>query len=108
MLIEEINKYSLQGWDITIKAGGQHFVKYMTKEDLNDPDKNGTYYVYLYYGDSNGPHKSGTKQGNGSGFTLEQAWKNAVDNIQFVNFKDKLLEGLKNLSGKAARNVDEV
>lgn len=77
-IIEEIHFAAEAGYQITIEVSGMQMAQYA---DLKDPEDR-PYYVNLFLGDSNGPHKPGTLLGIGYGFTLEEAWRNADDDLR--------------------------
>lgn len=77
-ILEKIEVYNQDGWDITLSISGGHLNAYV---DKNDPEDR-PYYCDLYYGDSNSPWKPGTKHGIGWGWTLEEAVLDAEKNIK--------------------------
>ena len=69
-LTERIDKFLEEGYAVTIEGSGGLF-------DKNDEDDR-PYWVNLFRGDSNGPHKSGTLDGVGRGWSIEEALNNAI------------------------------
>jgi hypothetical protein len=84
-IIEKIEQYSIDGYEISMEVGGSYYNEYLTTEQRADPEMFGSHYVNLFYGDSNGLHKPGTKEGTGHGFTLEEAFDAAVKNLKLIN-----------------------
>lgn len=85
--LEKIEKYAEEGFQITIEISGASYIKHMKSSYMGDPENHGTHYVNLFYGDSNGPHKPGTKSGIGYGFSVEQAFNDAENNLKLINGK---------------------
>jgi hypothetical protein len=81
-ILEKLDSYIAQGYEISIEAsGGYSFVV--------DDEEDRPYYVRLFFGDSNGPHKPGTLVGVGRGWTMEEAFDKAVADLRHPVTKRK-------------------
>jgi Phage ABA sandwich domain len=67
-----VNKFAEDGFYCSVELG----------TDLNDPEN---FYAHFYYGDSNGPHKPGTKMGQGWASTTPLAICTAALEVKLLN-----------------------
>lgn len=73
-ILEKIDSYIARGYEVSIEGGGYQF-------DASD-EEDRPYWVNLFLGDSNGPHKPGTLVGIGRGWTMEEAFDKAVTDLR--------------------------
>lgn len=70
----DLNKIIEEGFDVTFEA-------HRHMEDDEEPPNKAKWYCNLFYGDSNGPWKQGTKLGVGYGMTQMQAFDQAISKM---------------------------